>query len=101
MNLVFHKCTKHVGMDCYFVREHVESKDIDPKRISTSVQIAEVFTKALGADHFYFLISKLGVRDPPIPSRGGVMDILCILVYIYLDYLPFLFCLFWDRLKSS
>lgn len=62
-NPVFHERTKHVEMDCYFVRERVESKHIQPCYIRTYDQVADIFTKPLGATQFGFLLGKLGVRD--------------------------------------
>nr|GEZ90024.1 hypothetical protein [Tanacetum cinerariifolium]GEZ90053.1 hypothetical protein [Tanacetum cinerariifolium] len=41
--------TKHVEMDCYFVRERVESKEIIPMKISSKLQIADLLTKGLPA----------------------------------------------------
>lgn len=67
-NPVFHEQTKHVEMDCYFVRERVESNEILPCKISTEHQVADLFTKALGAARFRFLVGKLGVRNLHAPT---------------------------------
>lgn len=59
-NLVFHERQKHVKMDCHFVRERVESKEIQPSNIHTREQIAELFTKSFGAQQFRLVLDKLG-----------------------------------------
>lgn len=67
-NHVFHEHTKHVEMDCYFVRERVDSKEIEPLCISTTHQLVDIFTKALGTDRFRFLLGKLGIRNLHAPT---------------------------------
>jgi hypothetical protein len=49
-NLVFHERTKHIEIDCHFIREHLQSSIIATQYISTHFQLEDILTKALGRD---------------------------------------------------
>ena len=70
-NPIFHAHSKCIEVDYHFVREKILNKDLVVKYISTSDQLADVFTKSLPSPRFHFLVPKL-MGVPPFCLRGDV-----------------------------
>ncbi|RVX09440.1 Retrovirus-related Pol polyprotein from transposon RE2 [Vitis vinifera] len=67
-NPVFHERTKHIEVDCHFIREKIASGCVATSFVNSNDQLTDIFTKSLGGPTIKYICNKLGAYNIYAPA---------------------------------
>ena len=67
-NPVFHERTKHIEVDCHFIREKIALGCMATSFVNSNDQLADIFTKSLRGPRIKYICNKLGAYDIYAPA---------------------------------
>nr|CAN69691.1 hypothetical protein VITISV_026777 [Vitis vinifera] len=67
-NPVFHERTKHIEVDCHFIKEKIASGCVATNFVNSNDQLADIFTKSLRGPRIKYICNKLGTYDVYAPA---------------------------------
>ena len=62
-NSVFLEKTKHIEVDCRFIREKIVSRCVTTSFVNLNDQLVDIFTNSLKGPRIKYICNKLGVSD--------------------------------------
>ena len=67
-NPVFHVRTKHIEVDCHFIRDKIASRWVATSFFNSNDQLVDIFTKFLRGPRIKYICNKLGAYDIYAPT---------------------------------
>ena len=62
-NPSFHERTKHIEVDCHFIKEKIVSRCMTISLVNSNDQLADIFTKSFRGPRIKYMCNKLSAYD--------------------------------------
>ena len=80
---MYHEITKHIEIDCHFIRERLQEGLVTTSYIASRDQLADIFTKALGKQMHTDMLFNLVLLDIfHHPTLGGVWKLVLVIFVV-------------------